>query len=58
MKKQGRPKNPEKSVSVHLRIEPEIFEKLQWYAKIYGLEKAGKPNISAALKHIVKKSFS
>jgi hypothetical protein len=56
-RKRGAPVKKIKSISVSIRFEPEIYYLLYNEAIVNGFFKGGKPNISKAVKEVVKKTL-
>jgi hypothetical protein len=56
-KKRGRPEKPEKSISVHCRVRPELYRLLVDRAEKDNLIKDGKPNVSRVLMNEAAKSL-
>ena len=56
-KKPGRPKREFPTISVHIRLEPEIFNMLVEEAKAKKFFKGNKPNVSRVLKDLLKERY-
>jgi hypothetical protein len=57
-KKPGRPKREFPTISVHIRLDPEILESVEEDATYNGYYKNNKPNVSRMIKEILKEKYN